>query len=196
MAAPLVVAAARVAAPVVARGAARGLRAARNWWRRRQQRRRNRDRDEDENCPTCCRIGPYGTLRCPPGQAAHHIVPDMSYRLGPRGTPGRIPNAPTEAEGMAICLTRAQHGTIHPGLEQGLRAASAGNDYVTPMGGILAASIAALNAVPGVDRACKARAAAAATAQTTARPGLGALGRTTGSARVGARTLERLTQQR
>ena len=54
------------------------------------------------------------------GGQAHHIVPDFTLRAGPRPDlsaldPTRLPNAPTLAQGMAICLTGHARATDRSG---------------------------------------------------------------------------------
>lgn len=58
-----------------------------------------------------CKVGPYSQLekQCPPGQQAHHIVPDTLNRFGNRvqGKAGlfRIKGLPSFDSGASICLT-------------------------------------------------------------------------------------------
>jgi hypothetical protein len=59
---------------------------------------------------------PYDELECPPGQEAHHVVPDWMLRLGKRGGPERIAGLPSLASGPAICLEGGSgkaHNTAH-----------------------------------------------------------------------------------
>ena len=55
-----------------------------------------------------CKTGRYGSLKCPSGEQAHHIVPDYALRYGTRdeGVQGkkRIPGLPSFRDGPAICL--------------------------------------------------------------------------------------------
>ena len=77
-----------------------------------------------EKEPDPCEIGPYSAMqrKCSArGGQAHHIVPDYTLRTGPRPVlyavdSTRLPNAPSLAQGMAICLTgqaRVQGGEHH-----------------------------------------------------------------------------------
>lgn len=80
-----------------------------------------------------CVVGPYkyvGSI-CP-GEA-HHIIPDMVYRLGTapasedekNSTNNRIQNSPTDNQGQAICLSPGMHRTdddaIHKSLNPALK---------------------------------------------------------------------------
>lgn len=55
-----------------------------------------------------CNVGRYGSLKCPAGEQAHHIVADYTLRYGNRneGVAGlkRIPGLPSFNNGPAICL--------------------------------------------------------------------------------------------
>ncbi|MFD1882497.1 DUF4150 domain-containing protein [Paracoccus pacificus] len=54
-----------------------------------------------------CEVGRYGKMRkiCGGyGMQAHHIVPDWTLRYGSRTSGDRIPNMPSLADGMAICV--------------------------------------------------------------------------------------------
>ncbi|WP_142085554.1 hypothetical protein [Roseinatronobacter monicus] len=70
-----------------------------------------------------CEVGPYSRMsrKCAArGGQAHHIVPDFTLRAGPRPAlsaldPTRLPNAPTLAQGMAICLTGHARATDRTG---------------------------------------------------------------------------------
>ncbi|QBH95280.1 hypothetical protein EKN56_01980 [Limnobaculum zhutongyuii] len=59
-----------------------------------------------------CLIGPYNSLKCPPGNDAHHIIPDYTLRYGTRlDSTKRIqtkPSLPTLKEGMCICLNKKE----------------------------------------------------------------------------------------
>lgn len=72
-----------------------------------------------------CLVGPYSAIRplCP-GEA-HHLMPDFVLRYGNRaeGVAGqkRIPNAPSLAQGMTICLLRGEHVGVHGQLNQEIR---------------------------------------------------------------------------
>lgn len=112
------------------------------------------------------------------GGQAHHIVPDMTYRLGNRpetaadrlSINNRIPNAPTFNQGMAICLTNAQHEGLHSGLKvvlDGFGAAQTPSG-TAPLGKIATASKASIVAVPDLPPECKALAIARVTAQMKA----------------------------
>ena len=126
------------------------------------------------------------------GGAAHHIVPDMVYRLDTRpetaadrrSTEDRIPNAPTFNQGMSICLTNQQHGRGPTGIHGRLRhrlntlGGSSRVPGTAPIGRILNASVAALIEVPDLSEECKLRAAAMATVQVSERTGITPPGRT------------------
>lgn len=143
------------------------------------------DRDSDE-----CLVGPYEEIEPVCTGDAHHIVPDMAYRLGRRPRPGpdrrsttnRVPNAPTFNRGMSICLTPSQHGSgptgIHGQLRGALRNLPSDVAGTASMGSIYATSIAVLSAVPDLPEACKALAAAMTGAQVTSHTGINAPGRT------------------
>jgi Domain of unknown function (DUF4150) len=70
-----------------------------------------------------CIVQRYGSLACPTGEQAHHIVPDSTLRYGTRaeGEAGqkRIEGMPSFRDGMAICLTgnaadrTGGHGIAH-----------------------------------------------------------------------------------
>lgn len=139
--------------------------------------------DEEEEWP--CLVGPYWMIQpvCP-GEA-HHIVPDMVYRLGrrPKGagmgsTEERIPgtpNAPTLNEGMTVCLTETMHGSGPTGLHGKLRGefTKMGSEFVpngtAPMGAILKKSLESIDEIPGLSRECKEKAKAAAIGQVSSR---------------------------
>lgn len=78
-----------------------------------------------------CRTGRYGSLTCPSGEQAHHIVPDYTLRYGTRaeGVSGlkRIPGLPSFRDGPAICLQgyKATAGDEHS-IAHGADAAIAG----------------------------------------------------------------------
>ena len=76
---------------------------------------------DEEKCPP---IGPYNRIDCGSGSGshAHHIVPDMCYRTGRRGSSDpRVPGAPSLGEGMCICLKHNQHSGLHSSLNGNLR---------------------------------------------------------------------------
>jgi hypothetical protein len=147
--------------------------------------------DEEERRRRRCQIGPYSEIVRTCSGEAHHIVPDMAYRLGARpttaaamsSTANRIPNAPTFNQGMSICLTSAQHGSGPTGLHGQLRGrlaalgASSPVAGTAPMGRILRESIASIMRVPGLPPECKALAATMTTAQVNANTGIRAPGR-------------------
>lgn len=65
---------------------------------------------DDKDGP--CLIGAYGTLKCPKGNEAHHIVPDYTLRIGGRyESSKRIktnPKLPSLRGGMCICLNKKE----------------------------------------------------------------------------------------
>lgn len=69
-----------------------------------------KSKGKDKDGP--CKIGPYSTLKCPPGNDAHHIVPDYTLRYGSRKdaivNQKRIKGMPTLKEGMCICLSKTE----------------------------------------------------------------------------------------
>lgn len=85
--------------------------------------RSTRRAEEEESEPDPCEVGPYREMqrKCSHrGGQAHHIVPDFTLRAGPRPAlyapdPTRLPNAPTLAQGMAICLTGHARATDRTG---------------------------------------------------------------------------------
>ncbi|WP_332303284.1 DUF4150 domain-containing protein [Rhizobium sp. GR12] len=138
-----------------------------------------------------CLIGPYDEIKeeCSgAGDYAHHVVADMTYRLGDRPgkvTTERVPKAPTEGEGEAICLTEAQHSRKNGsgGVHELTRNELKGIDHpdfpgTAPMEDILLASQDALLATNGIDKACAEAANARAEEQVKKKTGLSAPGRT------------------
>lgn len=147
--------------------------------------------EEDEEDPKGCLVGEYQDIKDKCAGEAHHIVPDMAYRLGARPTgaamssnANRTPNSPTLNKGMAICLTPSQHGSgstgIHGRLRGNLNTLGAASPVAgtAPMGQILAASIAEILAIPDLPAECKALASARATEQVKNTTGMSAPGRT------------------
>ncbi len=65
-----------------------------------------------------CTLRPYKPDTCKP-KTGHHVVPDRVFRIGARKTGERIPNSPTESEGLVICVDGKdlnkdlEHGQIH-----------------------------------------------------------------------------------
>ncbi|WP_286838989.1 hypothetical protein [Pseudomonas sp. PGPPP1] len=62
-----------------------------------------------------CILRPYRPNKCAKGLAGHHVVPDRAFRLGGREkkTRNQIPGGLSEAEGLVICVSAAQHIKIH-----------------------------------------------------------------------------------
>lgn len=122
------------------------------------------------------------------GGKTHHVVPDMSYRLGDcRGLKSkeRTPNAPTEAEGKSICLTADQHKSERDssGVHDVMRPEFKGIDHpdflgTAPMLRIVRASQKALLATKGINLVCAAYANSLAEVQVRGTTGLVAPGRT------------------
>ena len=122
---------------------------------------------DEEKCPP---IGQYNQIDCPSGSHAHHIVPDMCYRTGTRGSSApRVPNAPSLGEGMCICLTHSQHSNLHSSLNSSLRAMgtapvpapsglTSGANSVTgtaPIDQIQTACAHSINTIPNLPDECK-----------------------------------------
>lgn len=65
-----------------------------------------------------CKLRKYSELDCPPGQDAHHVLPDRAFRPGNRGT-GAFPGGVSEDDGLAVCLEsnklgkEAEHTRAH-----------------------------------------------------------------------------------
>ncbi|WP_337270889.1 DUF4150 domain-containing protein [Oryzifoliimicrobium ureilyticus] len=146
--------------------------------------RSKKDKDDKK-----CLVGPYDAIRdaCSARNGyAHHVVQDMTYRLGDRKgkvTTDRIPKAPTEGEGISICLTEDEHsnkeGTngVHVWLRK-LLPTVANPQYpaTAPVGRILKVSqTALLNAAN--DKACAALANSLAEEQVKHKTGTQAPGR-------------------
>jgi hypothetical protein len=115
-----------------------------------------------------CLVDEYKKLLNVCDGASHHIVPDMVYRLGarPKGagmssTADRIPNAPTLNEGMAICLSKAQHGSGLDGIHADLRKSlnDLGADYTpsgtAPHGEIISAAKLSMGNIEDISEKCK-----------------------------------------
>ncbi len=74
-----------------------------------------------------CDVKPYKDQKCPPGQQAHHIVPDYALRYGTRGEGAkgekRIPGMPSLDDGPSICLSGgskekgSEHNKGHEGTD-------------------------------------------------------------------------------
>jgi len=138
------------------------------------------DTDDKDEWP--CVVGPYKYVNmiCP--AEAHHIIPDMVYRLGTApanatdkdSKADRIPNSPTYNEGQAICLTKAMHRTdddaVHKSLNPAL--ATLGKNYnpqgTAPLGKIRDEAHKALDKVPGLPEKCRKMAKDAADIQVGA----------------------------
>jgi hypothetical protein len=145
--------------------------------------------DDRERRERPCLVGPYSEISKICDGEAHHIVPDMVYRLGRRpvtaaemdSTDFRTPNSPTFNQGMSICLTAEQHGSDEAGIHGQLRAGFAGLQSPVPgtasMGSILGISSASIDSIPGLPEACKQRAKLAASRQVMSTTGLEAPGR-------------------
>ena len=126
-----------------------------------------------------CVVGPYKYVNmiCP-GEA-HHIIPDMVYRLGKapaseeekNSTDGRIPNSPTYNQGQAICLSPGMHRTdddaVHKSLNPALKALG-GNfnpQGTAPLGNIRDEAHRAIDQIKELPEKCKKMAKDAATIQ-------------------------------
>ncbi|SCW78980.1 hypothetical protein SAMN02927900_04930 [Rhizobium mongolense subsp. loessense] len=87
-------------------------------------------------------VGPYEYVEAICPGEAHHIIPDMVYRVGKapsteaerNSTTGRIPNAPTYNQGQAICLSPGMHRTDDDAVHKSLNPALAvlGSRHVPP----------------------------------------------------------------
>ncbi|UXT44058.1 DUF4150 domain-containing protein [Agrobacterium tumefaciens] len=126
-----------------------------------------------------CVVGPYKYVEmiCP-GEA-HHIIPDMVYRIGKapsneaekNSTAGRIPKSPTYNEGQAICLSPGMHRTddeaVHKSLNPALAALGRAHKPpgTAPLGEIRDATHQSINQIVGLPEKCKKMARDAATIQ-------------------------------
>lgn len=146
-------------------------------------------RVDEEGSQRRCIVGPYEEIEPICRGNAHHIVPDMAYRLGRRpgkseydSTENRIPNAPTLNQGMSICLLSRQHGSdsegLHGILRQRFAELASPVPGTAPMGAILAESIKVIEDIPDLPEECKALATAMATGQVASKTGFAAPGRT------------------
>jgi len=146
-------------------------------------------RVDEEGSQRRCIVGPYEEIEPICRGNAHHIVPDMAYRLGRRpakseydSTENRIPNAPTLNQGMSICLLSRQHGSdsegLHGILRQRFAELASPVPGTAPMGAILAESIKVIEDIPDLPDECKALATAMATGQVASKTGFAAPGRT------------------
>ncbi|ARQ61807.1 UNVERIFIED_ORG: hypothetical protein GGE64_002635 [Rhizobium etli] len=146
-------------------------------------------RVDEEGSQRRCIVGPYEEIEPICRGNAHHIVPDMAYRLGRRpvkseynSTENRIPNAPTLNQGMSICLLTRQHGSdsegLHGVLRQRFSDLASPVPGTAPMGAILAESLKVIEDIPDLPEECKALAAAMATGQVASKTGFAAPGRT------------------
>lgn len=146
-------------------------------------------RVDEEGSQRRCIVGPYEEIEPMCRGNAHHIVPDMAYRLGRRpakseynSTENRIPNAPTLNQGMSICLLTRQHGSdsegLHGVLRQRFSDLASPVPGTAPMGAILAESLKVIEDIPDLPEECKALAAAMATGQVASKTGFAAPGRT------------------
>ena len=115
-----------------------------------------------------CLVDEYKKLLSVCDGDSHHIVPDMVYRLGsrPKGagmnsTANRIPNGPTLNEGMAVCLTKNQHGEGRDGIHADLKASldDLGDRYTpngtAPLGAILEVSKRSIDKISDLPEDCK-----------------------------------------
>lgn len=126
-----------------------------------------------------CVVGPYKYVNMVCPGEAHHIIPDMVYRLGSapnseaekNSTEGRIPNSPTYNEGQAICLSEGMHRTdddaVHASLNPALTAL--GKTYnpqgTAPLGKIRDEAHKALDQVESLPEKCRKMAKQAADMQ-------------------------------
>jgi hypothetical protein len=102
-----------------------------------------------------CGIKPYKDQTCPPGQQAHHIVPDYALRYGSRGKGAkgidRIPGMPSLDDGPSICLSGGSkevggdHNLAHEGTDPKVKGLGDRLDKgplgVAPIGDIIEISI-------------------------------------------------------
>ena len=147
-------------------------------------------RVSDEGSQRRCIVGPYEDVKPICNGEAHHIVPDMVYRLGTRpetvgamrSTKDRIPNAPTLMQGMSICLLPSQHGRgaggLHGQLNERLKALPTPVSGTAPMDAILEESVAVIINIPDLPSECKELAETMTTAQVLLTVGDTAPGRT------------------
>ncbi|MES5097861.1 DUF4150 domain-containing protein [Agrobacterium sp. BA1120] len=145
-------------------------------------------RVDEEGSQRRCIVGPYSEIEPMCKGNAHHIVPDMAYRLGRRptksefnSTANRIPNSPTLNQGMSICLLSRQHGSDAEGLHGQLRDKFSRMvspvPGTAPMGAILRDSLRVIEDIPDLPPECKKLAKALATGQVMTNTGLAAPGR-------------------
>ncbi|MDR6099853.1 hypothetical protein QE369_000031 [Agrobacterium larrymoorei] len=146
-------------------------------------------RVDEEGSQRRCIVGPYSEIEPMCKGNAHHIVPDMSYRLGTRptraadfnSTANRIPNSPTFNQGMSICLLSRQHGSDAEGLHGQLRDKFSRMvspvPGTAPMGAILRDSLRVIDDIPDLPAECKKLAKTLATGQVMTNTGLAAPGR-------------------
>lgn len=145
-------------------------------------------RVDEEGSQRRCIVGPYSEIEPICKGNAHHIVPDMAYRLGRRpkskeynSTANRIPNSPTLNQGMSICLLSRQHGSDAEGLHGQLRDKFSKMvspvPGTAPMGAILRDSLRVIDDIPDLPAECKKLAKALATGQVMTNTGLAAPGR-------------------
>lgn len=145
-------------------------------------------RVDEEGSQRRCIVGPYSEIEPMCKGNAHHIVPDMAYRLGRRptkaefnSTANRIPNSPTLNQGMSICLLSRQHGSDSEGLHGQLRDKFSRMvspvPGTAPMGAILRESLRVIEDIPDLPPECKKLAKALATGQVITNTGLAAPGR-------------------
>lgn len=136
--------------------------------------------DEKDDWP--CVVGEYRYVNmiCP-GEA-HHIIPDMVYRIGNApeyaadkdSTENRIPRSPTYNKGQAICLTKAMHRTDEDAVHKSLNPALAklGSNYnpagTAPLGKIRDEAHKALDRVGDLPEKCRRMAKDAADIQVGA----------------------------
>ncbi|TCM86474.1 DUF4150 domain-containing protein [Rhodovulum steppense] len=154
----------------------------------------------EKKCPP---MGPFNKVKCKKGSHAHHIVPDMCYRTGTRGsTGGRMPGAPSLNQGMCVCLTHKQHSGLHSSLNADLKklgarpmAVAGGKRSVpgtAPMSKIKAKCAQSIKSVPNLSPTCKKLAVAMAAKQVKDAKIASRPGRTTTSLPSGkARTVIR-----
>jgi hypothetical protein len=146
-------------------------------------------RDEKEEEPDPCEVGPYREMqrKCSQrGGQAHHIVPDFTLRAGPRPDlsaldPTRLPNAPTLAQGMAICLTGhaktqgGEHFAAHSLTDNAIKKAGAQNRALPGTADWLSIRQASLDGIEAAKPDCLPAAKAAIDAQFAGMPGNQAL---------------------
>jgi len=124
---------------------------------------------------TECLVAPYKDQKKKCNGQIHHIIHDSVYRLDKRGSTDRIPGAPSEADGMCICLHDDTHSKLHtdynpelrelvPGKKKNGKPAPAGTAPMSDIFNLMKDSIDNIEDVPP-DEDCRDKAVKAAKQQ-------------------------------